>query len=140
MQRKLWALLAMLSVLCFAGVGHTGKTVSGKVRLMDYVQQTGLVLGYPDGQPPLGWYHRTNNTVFAPGPPSVFFPPSPCRGLGRAWNVIVNLKPRRGVGALLQRKALERILTQMTKHECNAIIDRNASGVPSNIVKISPTP
>ncbi len=140
MQRRLWALLAMLSVLCFAGVGRTGKSVSGKVQLMDFVQQTNIVLGYPDGQPPLGWYHRTEHTQFLPGPPSFYFPPSPCRGLDRAWNVIVNLQAKNGSVEVLKRMALVRILGQMSKHECNAIIDRNANGTPADIVKINPTP
>lgn len=140
MQRRLWALLAMLSVLCFAGVGRTGKTVKGKVQLMDYVQQTQIVLGYPDGQPPLGWYHRTNHTQFVPGPPSFYYPPSPCRGLARAWNAIVRFQPRRESVQVLKRRALERILTQMSRHECSASIDRFANGTPADIVKINPTP
>lgn len=140
MQRRLWALLAMLSVLCFAGIGRTGKTVSGKVQLMDYVPNTGIVLGYPDGQPPLGWYHRTQHTDFVPGPPSSFYPSRPCRGLGHAWNVIVRFQPRTSAVETLKEHALERILTQLSRHECNAQIERNASGTPANILKISPTP
>ncbi len=140
MQRRLWTLLAMLSVVCFAGIGHTNKSVSGKVQLMDYVPDTGVVVGYPDGQPPLGWYQRTQHTAYLPGPPSFHYPPSPCRGLARAWNVIVRFQPRSTAVETLRRQALQRILGQMSQHECNALIDRSASGTPADIVKISPTP
>jgi hypothetical protein len=138
MQRKLWTLLAMLSVLCFAAPSRSGNTVSGTVHLMDYEQASGLMLGYPDDQPPLGWFKRTEHTVFVPGPPSEKYPPSPCRGIARAWNVIVTIQ--NPDLETLKHQALDRLLVQMGQHECNAYIERSVNNSPADVVTFNPTP
>lgn len=140
MQRKLFALLTTLFLVCVAAPGRTGDTATSKVQLMDFEQQTGIVLGYPDGQPPLGWYRATQHTEFVPGPPSSRFPPRPCRGLAHAWNMIVRLQPPSDFVAQLKQQALIHLLYNMSLHQCNVTIQNYVGETPADIVQLNPTP
>jgi hypothetical protein len=139
MQRKLFALLTSLFLLCVAAPGRSSNTVTGKVHLMDYEAQTGIVLGYPNGVPPLGWFRRTANTIFLPGPAQGHYPSRPCLRLAATWNFIVAIPAHNPFIAHLRTQALDNLLTKMSQSECNVNIERDAGDPPANIVTIAPT-
>jgi hypothetical protein len=134
---RLSAVLAAFAAMAVADVGQSSSHVSGPVVLMDFEMETDTLLGYPRGNPPLGWFVRTEHTQHAPGivdpkrPPS---PGSPCLGLARAWNRIIARSDE-----TQRRAALAPILGQMARHQCTAIIDRDVNSDPQVIISIRPT-
>lgn len=140
MQRKLLALLTSFFLLCVAAPGRSSNTITGKVHLMDYEQRSGIVLGYPNGLPPLEWFKRTPNTDFLPGPPPGRFPPSPCRQIDRTWNRILAVPVHNSfIIYRLKTLALNHLLTTMSQHGCTVNIERDPVATPADILKINPT-
>ncbi len=133
---RIAALLTTLSILTLTAVGGSASPTKGNVTLMDFEQNQGTLLGYPWGQPPLGWYKRTQATqhLFAVINPNV--PPSPCKALSQVWNLVLtkvkNPKARENV--------LRVILRSMAKHECRADLTRDETQSPAPIQQIAPTP
>jgi hypothetical protein len=135
MRRTLLSILIASGLLM--GSAQPASTVSGAVRLMDFEDDTGVLIGYPNGQIPLGWFKRTENTNFVIGPPGTQYPPNPCRGLAIAWNRLVESNQsdvQRG------NVAFGRLLSRMAQHSCNADITRDTRTEPQEILDIHPVP
>jgi len=140
MQRyKVPSLLLAVSVLTLAGVGNSSGSVTGVVQMMDFEKNNNTLLGYPDYQPPLGWYKRVANTQHLPAiiPNSRGVPPNPvapCKAYMGVWNVIVSKVPE-GPG---RANALLSVLTRLSQHQCCAVLSRDESTNPATISSIQP--
>ena len=121
------------------GAAQPQSSVSGSVTLMDFEEDTDIIIGYPDGQVPLGWYKRDEHTQHVVGPPGSEFPPSPCRGLAISWNRLVSLQGQAAEGRRTYI-ALGQLLSRMAAHNCNASITRDTSTDPQEVISIHPTP
>jgi len=137
---RLAAILSAVSVMTVAGVGNSANTVGGLVQMMDFEEETEVLLGYPNQEPPLGWFKRVQNSAHLPATVPVGVPPSPilpaaCSGQFRAWNSIIRKVPE-GPG---RANALLSVLIHMSQHQCCAEIVRDTGSEPATIVSIRPT-
>lgn len=130
------ALLVAVSVLTLSGVGGSAGPVKGNVTMMEFEQNHQTLLGYPWGQPPLGWYKRTQATAHVLAAINPNLPPNPCKALGQVWNIILTKVP----AGKPRDNALRVILRAMAKNECRADITRDETQNPAPINQIQPTP
>lgn len=133
---QLAALLTVVSILTMSGVGGSAGPVNGNVTLMDFEQNQQTLLGYPWGQPPLGWYKRTNSTALLLAIINPNAPPNPCKALGQVWNVVLTKVPP----GKARDNAVRVLLRAMAKNECRADISRDEAQNPAPINQIKPTP
>jgi hypothetical protein len=136
MRSKIAALLTAAVVVLGAGAVRSDTVVLGNVTLMDFETNTNTLLGYPDGQPPLGWFVRTQATKLNAGWVNPQVPPNPCRSLTMVWNIVLFSKIKPNV----KRKLQNNLLRQMAKHECRADIQRDEDADPQPMLTITPTP
>jgi len=137
---RLPAILIAVSALTAAGVGNSSNHASGLVQMMDFEEENETLLGYPDRQPPLGWFKRVANTAHLPASVPVGTPPNPilpaaCSGQFRAWNNVIKRTPE-GPG---RANALLSIIIHMAQHQCCAEIVRDTDSDPQTIISIRPT-
>ena len=137
---RLAAILSAVSVMTAAGVGNSANTVGGIVQMMDFEEATETLLGYPNLEPPLGWFKRVANSAHLPATVPVGTPPNPiipaaCAGQFHAWNNIVRRTPE-GPG---RANALLGVLIHMAQHQCCAEIVRDTESDPATILSIRPT-
>ena len=135
--RKLLATLVAATVLLIAGVVQSDQPVKGNVTLMDFDGQTDVLLGYPDGTPPLGWYKRVQKTKYIPAVinnPQA--PPNPCR----IWTRVYNRVLARPLPPKAQAAVMRVIFTKLAQHQCRADINRDANSDPQVMNSIQPTP
>jgi hypothetical protein len=146
MRRKALASLSAAALVYLCGAAEPMSSHTHVVKLMDFDTASQVVAGYPDGEPPLGLYQRTNATQHLAGVVGPLYPPNPCRGLIIAWNrllVRTTLTASTESTELqtdIDRPALGRILMRMALHQCNAEIVSDTSQSPEPIVSIRPVP
>jgi hypothetical protein len=133
---RLAALLTVVSILTMSGVGGSAGPVNGNVTLMDFEQNQQTLLGYPWGQPPLGWYKRTSATAHVLAVLNPNAPPNPCKALSQVWNLVITKVP----AGKARDNALRVVLRAMAKKECRADISRDETQNPAPINQIRPTP
>jgi hypothetical protein len=143
--RKLSSLLTAAAMLALLGAAQPMSSHTHVVKLMDYDDETDVLAGYPNGQPPLGWYQRTAQTRHTAAVIGPFFPPNPCRGLSIAWNALlrqIQLSEQAAAGELQadDRPAFGRLLLRLAQHQCNVEITSDTSSNPEAIDEIHPVP
>jgi hypothetical protein len=144
MRRKLLAFVSATALLYLSGAAQPTSSHTHVVKIMDYDRTTDVVAGYPNGEPPLGWYQRTSETQHLPALVGPFFPPNPCKGLIIAWNQLLRQSTASNSSELQvdddRRRAFGRLLLRMAQHQCNAEILSDTSRSPEPIVSIRPVP
>lgn len=133
---RLAALLTVVGILTMSGVGGSAGPVNGNVTLMDFEQNQQTLLGYPWGQPPLGWYKRTNATALVLAIINPNVPPNPCKALSQVWNIVLTKIPP----GKARDNAVRVVLRAMAKQECRADISRDETQNPAPINQLKPTP
>jgi hypothetical protein len=133
---RLAALLAVVSVLTMSGVGGSSGPTNGNVTMMDFEQNQQTLLGYPWGQPPLGWYKRTQATAHLLAIINPNVPPNPCRPLSQIWNLVITKVPP----GKPRDNALRVLIRAMAQNSCRADITRDETQNPAPINQIRPTP
>ena len=134
--RKLVATLVAATLLLVAGVVQSDQPVKGNVTLMDFEDETDVLLGYPDGTPPLGWFKRVQKTKFVPGFIDPQHPPNPCRVWTRVYNRVI----ARPLPPKAHAQVMRVVLGKLAQHQCRADIERDANSDPQPIISIEPTP
>jgi hypothetical protein len=138
MQRRNWLRYFVVStvVLTIAGIGFSKKPpVSGPVQQMDYDVTTDIVLGMPNGLPPLTSFQGALHKDVALAADLSTFPPNPCAGIAAVWNgIIADVSMHEHA----RKEALIIVLQTMATNECPAQIVRDESVSPPKIVSITP--
>ncbi len=143
MLRKKTLLRCIVSaiVLTVAGASFSkGPTTSGPVQEMDYDVTTDVLLGMPNGAPPLtSFYGALKDDVATAADLGNFalYPPSPCAGTAGVWNAIL-ADPK--MHHHERRMALALVLNVMAADTCEVQIVRDESTSPPTIVSITPIP
>jgi hypothetical protein len=124
-------------VLTISGIALSGPpAVTGPVQQMDYDVTTDVLLGMPNGLPPLTSFQGALGWRVALLPADLStFPPNPCAGVAAVWNGIL---ADRGLRWGSRREALRIALEVMATNECPAQIVRDESTTPPTIVSITP--
>jgi hypothetical protein len=138
MLRKKMLLRCVVSafVLTFAAATFSkGPPTTGPVQEMDYDVTTDIILGMPNGAPPLTSFQGAlHHGVALPADLSLY-PPSPCAGTAAVWNDVLSAKHLHGWD---QREFLGIVLQAMAAQECALQIVRDESTTPPTIVSITP--
>jgi hypothetical protein len=145
-RRVLLSCVTSLSILMISGLAFShhpwpppppSGTVSGPVQQLDYDVTTDVLLGMPNGSPPLSSFLRDPFTVDLPAD-IASIPPDPCKGAAEVWNAVL-ADP--GLG-YWQRREFEGIVLQvMAANQCAAQIVRDTAvspTSPASIVSIQP--
>jgi hypothetical protein len=111
-------------------------TSTGPVQEMDYDVTTDILLGLPNGAPPLSSFERDPFTVDLPGNISAY-PPDPCYGIAQVWNAVLGNK---GLGFWQRREFASVVLQVMATNQCAAQLVWDESTSPATLVSIQPIP
>jgi hypothetical protein len=138
-RKVLLPCVTSLFVLTCSGLAfshhHTPvSSATGPVQEMDYDVTTDILLGMPNGAPPLASFQRDPFTVDLPGNIGTI-PPDPCNGIAQVWNAVL-ADP--GMGFFERRRVLSVVLQVMATNQCAAQIVRDEGVSPPVIVSIQP--
>ena len=117
--------------------GPPSSTVSGPVQQLDYDVTTDVLLGMPNGAPPLSSFQHDPFTVDLQADISSY-PPDPCKGIAEVWNAILADTHM----SHWERTRVEGVVLQvMATNQCAAQIVRDTAVSPSSpasIVSLQP--
>jgi hypothetical protein len=140
MLRKKMLLRCVVSaiVLTFAAATFSkGPPTTGPVQEMDYDVTTDVILGMPNGAPPLSSFQGALRFGVALPADLSTFPPSPCAGTAAVWNAALEIKHKHWWD---RQQFLGIVLQAMATDECALQIVRDESTTPPTVVSIQPIP
>jgi hypothetical protein len=141
-RKVLLPCVTSLVVLTFSGLAFShhhhspSSTASGPVQEMDYDVTTDILLGLPNGAPPLSSFERDPFTVDLPGTTHAI-PIDPCDGITQVWNAVLSDK---GMSFWERRRVASLVLNVMATDQCAAQLVWDESTSPATLVSIQPIP
>jgi hypothetical protein len=108
--------------------------VGGPVQPMDYDVTTDILLGLPNGAPPLSSFLRDPLTADLPADISSY-PPDPCNGIAQVWNAVLS---NPSIGFWQRRQFEDVVLSVLATNQCPAQVVRDESVSPPVIMSIQP--
>jgi hypothetical protein len=131
--------LVVLTCSGFAFSHHQqppSSTATGPVQTMDYDVTTDILLGLPNGSPPLSSFQRDPLTVDLAANIAAY-PTDPCDGIAQVWNAVLTDTAM----SHHERRRVEALVIQiMATNQCAAQIVRDESTSPPTIVSFEPIP
>jgi hypothetical protein len=136
LKRALWGLLLSLAVLLISGAALSSNHQHFVLTVMDFDTDTGVLVGYPNGAIPPGWYKHTDKTRHLIGIPPHQFPPNPCRPIANVWYRLA----RQDDAEVRHAQTFRIMVALMARFQCNADVVTDPTVDPPLVISINPRP